>query len=994
MSLRRLLLPSAAGLALFGGAVSAQVSLTATGGTTAATYATVGAAFAAINAGTHTGAIALNLTANTTETTAQLTASGGSAAYSSVVIRPSGGAARTISGTVSGNAVLRFTGATNVTIDGLNTVGNSLTVQNLSTAVTGGTGTIRFENGASSNLITNATLRGSFSGPITSLGGTVILSTDPATGGGNDNNTISNCNFGPVGANLPTKHIHGSGSTTTLAAGNSGNVIQNNNLFDYFNPSEISAAIYINAGCTAWTITGNRFFQTAARVFTATTATHAAIQIQSSAAVVGAQGFSITDNLIGFASSAQTGTYALSGSQGKFTGILFSGLASGTLSTIAGNTIANVSLTGVASAGTLGASPFIGIRLDPGNADVNSNIIGDPATAGSLLFSTTSTSGVHMYGIFSNAADTFDFTASNNTIAGLTLTVPASNTTTSLLAGMRMSTTANLAFAASSNLIGSTSGPLLNNSGSTGSQAWGIVSDVAAVFTGNTVQNLSAAGTAVTTGASVVGLFVDNPARDHSVTQNLVFNLTNPTTAAATTVTGLLFRGGSGSNLIGKNIIRQLGLASSATGSRLNGLSIISGSGTTTIERNFIHSFNDMPAGGVMSGMLINGGTGLYRNNFIRLGLNPAGGSNAAGVSVRGINHTTGINDLFYHNSVYVGGTGVTDSGLSYAFESDELNNDRTLLNNIFVNARSNGTGTGTHYAIRISSPSFFTSDYNVFLASGPGGVLGQVGGANLASLAAWQTAAATDTHSYQSDPKFVLPAGDASTVDLHLNPTLATVAEGNGLALANVTEDFDGDLRSSLTPADIGADAGIFLSGTNPAAGTLNLSVSQGRSLVTAGATILAACSDPNNLALTLLSAGPAGTQGGSASLGGGNVTYSLPNAQFTGTDSFNYVVRNSAGRRSTGTINVSVDAPLFPPQATGIVLLNAGGSFSGTYSGVPGLSYAIEFSDSLAVGFQPLLNASQQPITVTADANGTFTFTAAQSPVPAKRFYRARAQ
>src|SRR4051812_22172767 len=55
----------------------AQVDVTATGGTANASYATVGAAFTAINAGTHTGTITIGISANTNEAaSAALNASG------------------------------------------------------------------------------------------------------------------------------------------------------------------------------------------------------------------------------------------------------------------------------------------------------------------------------------------------------------------------------------------------------------------------------------------------------------------------------------------------------------------------------------------------------------------------------------------------------------------------------------------------------------------------------------------------------------------------------------------------------------------------------------------------------------------------------------------------------------------------------------------------------------------------------------------------------
>ena len=114
-------------------ALSAQVDVTASGGTLMASYTTLKGAFDAINAGTHTGTIAISLTASTTETaTAALNASGsGSASYTSVSIQPS--VPVTVAGNIAG-AIIKLNGADNVSIDGrIGGAGRNLTVQNTST---------------------------------------------------------------------------------------------------------------------------------------------------------------------------------------------------------------------------------------------------------------------------------------------------------------------------------------------------------------------------------------------------------------------------------------------------------------------------------------------------------------------------------------------------------------------------------------------------------------------------------------------------------------------------------------------------------------------------------------------------------------------------------------------------------------------------------------------------------------------------------------------
>lgn len=118
---------------------NAQISLTATAGTTTGTYTTLKGAFDAINAGTHQGAITINVTANTTETaSAILNASGGTSLYTSVLIKPATGVTATIT-SADTVATIKFNGADNVTIDGSNngTSSRNLSISNTYVATTG-----------------------------------------------------------------------------------------------------------------------------------------------------------------------------------------------------------------------------------------------------------------------------------------------------------------------------------------------------------------------------------------------------------------------------------------------------------------------------------------------------------------------------------------------------------------------------------------------------------------------------------------------------------------------------------------------------------------------------------------------------------------------------------------------------------------------------------------------------------------------------------------
>ena len=306
-------------------------------------YATLAAAFTDINNGVLTGSVQLNVIDNTTEPAAGaiLNASGvGSASYTAVLIQPLGGA-WTISGAATaGLPLIDLNGADNVTIDGLNTGGNSLTIANTTVSATSGTSTIRFQTDASSNTLTNLSVLGSATMAAGTNGGNIWFGSAAITTG-NDNNVVSNSNIGPTGANLPTKGIYFSGtSNTDPGTANSGILINNNNIYDYFSATVSSAGIDLNSGSTNLSITNNRFYQTASRTMTTTSLTHSGIRISNTSG----NNYQITGNTIGFANSAGTGTYTLVFPASTSGGFIPINLSVGTTvaTSVQGNTIAGI----------------------------------------------------------------------------------------------------------------------------------------------------------------------------------------------------------------------------------------------------------------------------------------------------------------------------------------------------------------------------------------------------------------------------------------------------------------------------------------------------------------------------------------------------------------------------------------------------------------------------------------------------------------------------
>ncbi len=181
----------------------AQVSVTASAGNLGpVVYTTLQLAFAAVNNGTHQGAIIANVTGSTTETVnALLNGSGiGSASYTSLLVRPS------VTATITGNlsTIIQLLGTDNVTINGLNGV-NQLTISNTSTSTSSSViwmGSASSTDGASNNTIKNCIIKGNsqtttFIAVVCSSGSTLGGVAEAANSNNTyQNNTISAAQYG------------------------------------------------------------------------------------------------------------------------------------------------------------------------------------------------------------------------------------------------------------------------------------------------------------------------------------------------------------------------------------------------------------------------------------------------------------------------------------------------------------------------------------------------------------------------------------------------------------------------------------------------------------------------------------------------------------------------------------------------------------------------------------------------------------------------------
>ncbi|MFZ4520108.1 MAG: HYR domain-containing protein [Bacteroidales bacterium] len=507
-----------------------QVVVTSTGGVTLMnTYSTLKDAFAAINLGVnHTGTITISLIGNTDESvggTAVLNAGNvAPSSYTSIEIRPAGGIARTISGNLP-LPLVSFNGADNVTINGLNTEGNSLTISNTSVSAVAGTSTVKFNNDASNNNIINCSLFGSATIPLVTNGGTLFIgSTSGITG--NDNITISNCKIGPAGSNLPSKGIFGSGNTTTATLANSNITISNCEIYDFFLAGGC-AGIYVSNGNTDWNINNNKVYETSSRAMTSTLN-----GIYFVSPTYG-NNIQIIGNTIGYSSNAGTGTLTLTGSgvADSFQGIYLS-VGTATASSVQGNTIQSISISS-----TTTGSLFYGVKVNAGLVNIGTasgNVIGHPNLANSISISGSNSvaSSVLIDASLSYTGSNIE----NNILANFTYT----GTGTASLYGIKLN--------------GNARKNKIYNIGSTTAGATPVIIGVYITGTsgGECSNNFIALSGGNATEPTVYGIYGN---ASTAATNNLYYNSINIFGSATTTSSTYAFRRGSNSPFVLKNNI-------------------------------------------------------------------------------------------------------------------------------------------------------------------------------------------------------------------------------------------------------------------------------------------------------------------------------------------------------------------------------------------------------------------------------------------------------
>jgi hypothetical protein len=808
-------------------------------------YTTLKAAFDAINAGTITGIITLQIISSTTETaTAALNASGsGLANYSSVLIYATG-SGYSISCNIN-SPLVNFNGADNVMIDGrVNALGTAadLTFTNSNTGINACA--FKLVNSAENNTIKYANLAASG----LSLATAVVNFSTCASGNGNDSNIIEYCSLTNAGGNRPYNGILSSG---TAGRENSGNSIRNNDVFNITNTTNNSFGVNISIFSTDWNISANSFYETVSMA-PAGAYNYGAIRIATP------NMHTISGNFIGGSQPLCGGAPWTMNSSFPiyFSGIFITGNT--TVQTLVqNNTIQNFNYT------STNANPWDGIYLSSGNISIlgntigaatgiNSIVVNAPNAAATAVISGGVVTAVNLIGGGSGftVAPSVTFSLSGSTVPATVNAVITGGVVTGFTiidggSGYTSIPTVNI----SGGMYSTTHGMRLLNSGSVnienntigsittfGNTAYShcfegmVISGpttsivtvnnnlIGSLNRANSIKTSSAAGSSIVK-QDVRGIYINSAVNIATVTGNTIANLSNAYTGSSTSkVDGIC--SGANSNSIRNNTIKNLtasinsvtvrgiqqivtaaGGSQSITGNSIYNLSnthataavVVIGieysgptSGANTVSGNFVHSLTIASANilSEIDGIVVGNGVTTVANNIINIGTSVATGYKIYGINDNSTASAVNNNNLYF-NSVYLGGTvssGVTSS--TAALWSTSNTCIRNYRNNILMNIRTGGT-SGKHYAVKVGGNSGLTIDYNNYYTSG-GTFLGSFSNSDKTTLALWKTATGQDVNSLNTNPVFAI-AGGTNPLDYYTSAILPAIP-GTGITVDYTT--------------------------------------------------------------------------------------------------------------------------------------------------------------------------------------------------------------
>lgn len=761
-----------------------------------------------------------------------------------ITLRPASNVSSTLEINASNtNSIFRFDGGDYLTIDGRpGGTGTNIRLKFVNTSTSGTV--LSFINDAQYNTVRYVEIAGSSTiTPFATTPGAMVYFGGSNQSEGNDFNTISNCEIHGEGSTLARFGVYGIGSSAGLT--NDGITISDCNIYDFFAASSSFGGIMAMGSTSGWTIKNNSIYQTTTRTVTSGL-TNYGIQISNT---TNGEGFKILDNFIGGTEPQAGGSqFVLNIGTSTAVSTSFRPIDAATLSSattnteIKGNTIANLSIT---SSNISTIIPLINIST--GRYEVENNTIGSQTATSNISYTfqstSTSTGTPALSAIYMSQFSPSFSVIKNNTIGGIRIAKAASSGGFTRLNGIFVSGADSLVF--ENNTIGGSVANSMEATEASGSATipavcgiYSTTSSLKQYYRNNTIRNLTSSFASTTTNLSeqrVVGIYTTfglSQVNGNTIRDLRASSGTGTLTSAS--VMGI-YHNSTSTGTVGINLLPQI------NGNRIFNLSNTIGSGdlsifgiyltgsTTTFQKtvdgNFIHSFamNSTGTGSNMVGIYQAGGVITFTNNMIRLGIDGLGNSLSANLAIFGYQKQAG-STVFLHNSIYVGGSGIASSSINTAAFRRSGTGADNVFNNIFVNARSNASGTAKHYAASYSDATGTVfSDGNLYNASGTGGNLVQWGTTDYNNLRSFRNfrlgsgATNADVNSLVGSPSFVNATGSAAAVDLHVNST--TPVESTGVELVVSLNDYDGDARSGLSPVDIGADAGNFTFGPDIAA-------------------------------------------------------------------------------------------------------------------------------------------------------------------------------
>lgn len=812
-----------------------------------------------------------------------------------ITIRPSDATVKTLSGNTT-SPLINLNGADNLTIDGrfggsgrylrfvnMNTGGQTIRFINDATnntitycvidgmRVASNSGIIDFSTttgttGNDNNTISFCTMKDASGGTLQNA----IVSSGTTTTAAHYNSgiTIANNEIADVFRNAQTCSaiLLLNGSTDFTITGNSiyqtttktptatthWNVIHvNTSLANNINISNnFIGGSSANCGGTAWTIAGNQnnsIYFIRLQVLGSTTAS------------------SVNGNTIANISLSSNPS---SSGVGYFLGIIVeSGFAN--IGTTAGNTIGNI--TGNSNivltyGGTTSNIINRGI-IHTGRGSISNNIIGSFDIGG------TNNQMIRLECIFYSGTPSTNITISNNTVGSTT--VPNSIRQTSSTFALQLTGIHTQVNTILATISGNTVSNMRVTNNSTSSRIRGIYqsrsTSASLSITNNTISELYCASSASADAnrypdnTSLIGLFTGSSSTSQTISGNTISGLYG-TDNSNSYVMGFAYYNNLAKGTFENNRIFNLNHSSTTGSANIwginafwgswnifnNQISITNGEATDSYSTSNNNSSNNESNKG--SNSRINADNSFinidgsvnedvsrsyYVDNVISKIDIDKGSNNqntdlfTNGVSIKGIHDEAEFQSLYYYNTIYIGGSAVSGSANSWAYDRPLLAwaTNAALRNNLFFNARTGGTGF--HYAIGnevgYQNWNNTSADYNVYIAPNANAVA--IWGTTNQNIFQWRDSCMGDKHTWSTTSSVISSSNlftNILTGNLNINTGNweAWIVSGKGMAIAGSSSDYNGNSRPTAISggcSDIGSHEFTAIPPNNPSAVQVN---------------------------------------------------------------------------------------------------------------------------------------------------------------------------